>query len=59
MNTWADICGYRNFFGNDILLDALKNNSVILRSELLSWLADNLPSSMILIINNVFIKLKL
>lgn len=47
MNTWADVCGYREFFGGDILLDALKNNSVTLRSELLTWLAEKLPLSMI------------
>ncbi|XP_050528781.1 protein mini spindles-like isoform X2 [Daktulosphaira vitifoliae] len=43
MNTVADICGYREFFGGDILLDALKNNSVTLRSELLTWLGEKLP----------------
>lgn len=43
MNTWADVCGYREFFGGDILLDALKNNSVTLRSELWTWLAEKLP----------------
>lgn len=47
MNTWADVCGYREFFGGDILLDALKNNSVTLRSELWTWLAEKLPLSMI------------
>lgn len=51
MNTWADVCGYREFFGGDILLDALKNNSVTLRSELWTWLAEKLPLSMVLIIN--------
>ena len=53
MNTWADVCGYREFFGGDILLDALKNNSVTLRSELWTWLAEKLPLSMILFINIV------
>jgi len=43
MSTWADVCGYREFFGGDILLDALKNNSVSLRSELWTWLAEKLP----------------
>lgn len=51
MNTWADVCGYREFFGGDILLDALKNNSVTLRSELWTWLAEKLPLSMRFIIN--------
>lgn len=51
MNTWADVCGYREFFGGDILLDALKNNSVTLRSELWTWLAEKLPLGMNLIIN--------
>lgn len=54
MNTWADVCGYREFFGNDILLDALKNNSVALRSELWSWLADHLPVGVFLIIIESF-----
>jgi cytoskeleton-associated protein 5 len=45
MNTWADVCGYREFFGSDILLEALKNNSVTLRSELWMWLAEKLPLS--------------
>jgi len=53
MNTWADVCGYREFFGGDILLDALKNNSVTLRSELWTWLAEKLPLSMILFIKIV------
>ncbi|XP_026810117.1 LOW QUALITY PROTEIN: protein mini spindles-like [Rhopalosiphum maidis] len=43
MNTFGDICGYREFFGGDILLDAFKNNSVTLRSELWTWLAEKLP----------------
>lgn len=47
MNTWADVCGYREFFGGDILYDALKNNSVILRSELWTWLAEKLPLGLI------------
>lgn len=50
MNTWADVCGYREFFGGDILLDAFKNNSVTLRSELWTWLAEKLPLSIIKII---------
>ena len=48
MNTFGDICGYREFFGGDILLDALKNNSVTLRFELWNWLAEKLPISIIL-----------
>jgi len=48
MNTFGDICGYREFFGGDILLDASKNNSVTLRSELWTWLAEKLPISMII-----------
>lgn len=47
MNVFGDTCGYREFFGADILLDALKNNSVTLRSELWTWLADKLPISMV------------
>jgi len=47
MNTWADVCGFREFFGGDIILDALKNNSVSLRTELWTWLAENLPLSMV------------
>ncbi|XP_050054425.1 protein mini spindles-like isoform X3 [Aphis gossypii] len=43
MNTIGDVCGYREFFGSDILLDAFKNNSVTLRSELWTWLAEKLP----------------
>lgn len=50
MNTIGDVCGYREFFGSDILLDAFKNNSVTLRSELWTWLAEKLPISMILTI---------
>lgn len=51
MNTWVDICGYCEFFGGDILLNALKNHSVSLRTELWSWLAENLPYGIIKIFN--------
>lgn len=45
MNTWANVCGYREFFGGNILYAALKNSSVMLRTELWTWLADKLPTS--------------
>lgn len=47
MDTWADICGYREFFGGDILVNALKKESITHRSEIMNWLAEKLPISMV------------
>lgn len=49
MNTWVNVCGYREFFGNDMILAAFNNNSVTLHTALWTWLAEHLPLSMVLI----------
>lgn len=44
MNTWGDQCGYKEFFDGEMIGDALKAGSPMLRSELWNWLAQKLPS---------------
>ncbi|XP_018308410.1 cytoskeleton-associated protein 5 isoform X3 [Mycetomoellerius zeteki] len=44
INTWGDQCGYKEFFDGEMIGDALKAGSPMLRSELWSWLAQKLPS---------------
>ncbi|KAL0125152.1 hypothetical protein PUN28_004351 [Cardiocondyla obscurior] len=44
INTWGDQCGYKEFFDGEMIGDALKTGSPMLRSELWSWLAQKLPS---------------
>lgn len=43
MNVWGDQCGYKEFFDNEMLADAMKTGSPALRSELWAWLAEKLP----------------
>ncbi|KAK0091601.1 hypothetical protein PV326_002969 [Microctonus aethiopoides] len=43
INTWGDQCGYKEFFYNGMISDALKSGSPELRNELWSWLAQKLP----------------
>ncbi|XP_039313050.1 protein mini spindles isoform X3 [Solenopsis invicta] len=43
INTWGDQCGYKEFFDGEMVGDALKTGSPMLRSELWSWLAQKLP----------------
>ncbi|XP_033322448.2 msps cytoskeleton-associated protein 5 isoform X2 [Megalopta genalis] len=43
INTWGDQCGYKEFFDGEIIGDALKSGSPVLRAELWSWLAQKLP----------------
>ncbi|XP_036150006.1 protein mini spindles [Monomorium pharaonis] len=44
INRWGDQCGYKEFFDGEMIGDALKTGSPMLRSELWSWLAQKLPS---------------
>ncbi|XP_018364408.1 PREDICTED: cytoskeleton-associated protein 5 isoform X2 [Trachymyrmex cornetzi] len=44
INTWGDQCGYKEFFDGEMIGDALKAGSPMLRSELWNWLAQKLPS---------------
>ncbi|XP_011346802.1 protein mini spindles isoform X1 [Ooceraea biroi] len=44
INTWGDQCGYKEFFDGEVIGDALKTGSPMLRTELWSWLAQKLPS---------------
>ncbi|XP_018400371.1 PREDICTED: cytoskeleton-associated protein 5 [Cyphomyrmex costatus] len=44
INTWGDQCGYKEFFDGEMIGDALKTGSPMLRSELWNWLAQKLPS---------------
>ncbi|XP_011648021.1 protein mini spindles isoform X1 [Pogonomyrmex barbatus] len=43
INTCGDQCGYKEFFDGEMIGDALKTGSPMLRSELWSWLAQKLP----------------
>ncbi|VEN60708.1 unnamed protein product, partial [Callosobruchus maculatus] len=43
VNAFAEQCGYREFFENEMISDALKGGSPALRVELWNWLAENLP----------------
>ncbi|KZC12217.1 Cytoskeleton-associated protein 5 [Dufourea novaeangliae] len=42
INTWGDQCGYKEFFDGEIIGDALKSGSPVLRAELWNWLAQKL-----------------
>lgn len=42
VNTWGDLCGYKEFFDGEMIGDALKAGSPTLRTELWAWLADKL-----------------
>lgn len=44
INTWGDLCGYKEFFDGEMIADALKSGSPTLRSELWAWLAEKLPN---------------
>ncbi|XP_014474078.1 PREDICTED: cytoskeleton-associated protein 5 isoform X2 [Dinoponera quadriceps] len=44
INTWGDQCGYKEFFDGEMIGDALKAGSPMLRAELWSWLAQRLPA---------------
>lgn len=43
MNTWGDCVGYKEFFDNEMIADALKTGSPTLRIELWLWIAEKLP----------------
>ncbi|XP_072747626.1 protein mini spindles isoform X2 [Anoplolepis gracilipes] len=43
INTWGDQCGCKEFFDGEIIGDALKAGSPMLRTELWNWLAQKLP----------------
>lgn len=43
INTWGEQCGYKVFFDGEMIGDALKSGSPVLRSELWAWLAEKLP----------------
>ncbi|KAG7191094.1 hypothetical protein KM043_007130 [Ampulex compressa] len=43
INTWGEQCGYKEFFDGEMIGDALKSGSPILRAELWNWLAQKLP----------------
>lgn len=46
MKGFAEQCGYKDFFENEMIADALKSGSPTLRIELWNWLAEILPKSM-------------
>ncbi|XP_045478875.1 protein mini spindles isoform X2 [Harmonia axyridis] len=43
MNAFADQGGYKEFFEGEMIGDALKTGSPVLRSELWAWLGDKMP----------------
>lgn len=42
INVWGDQCGYKEFFESEMIVDALKTGSPVLRTELWGWLAEKL-----------------
>lgn len=50
INAFAEQCGYKEFFDGEMLADAFKSGSPVLRSELWGWLAQALPKSKYLIV---------
>ncbi|XP_033302559.1 protein mini spindles isoform X1 [Bombus bifarius] len=42
INTWGDQCGYKEFFDGEMIGDALKSGSPLLRAEVWGWLAQKL-----------------
>ncbi|XP_018326942.1 protein mini spindles isoform X2 [Agrilus planipennis] len=43
MNTYGELCAYKEFFEAEMIADALKIGSPTLRTELWNWLAEKLP----------------
>ncbi|KAL1459608.1 hypothetical protein WDU94_011572 [Cyamophila willieti] len=43
INKWGEACGFKEFFDGEMIFDALKGGSPILRQELWTWLAATLP----------------
>ncbi|KAK9876516.1 hypothetical protein WA026_013890 [Henosepilachna vigintioctopunctata] len=43
INSYAEHCGYKEFFEGEMIGDALKSGSPVLRSELWAWLAEKVP----------------
>lgn len=44
MNTWAEQCGYKEFFDGEMFADALKTGTPALKVEVWGWLAEKLPN---------------
>ncbi|KAF6216569.1 hypothetical protein GE061_000912 [Apolygus lucorum] len=44
INTIGETCGYKEFFENEMIADALKTGSPATRAELWIWLAEKLPN---------------
>lgn len=43
INVWGDQCGYKEFFENEMIVEALKTGTPALKTELWNWLAEKLP----------------
>ncbi|GAB0097358.1 protein mini spindles [Sergentomyia squamirostris] len=43
INTWGDICGFKEFFEGEMIAEALKTGGPGLKTELWGWLAEKLP----------------
>uniref|UniRef100_A0A8D8W5H1 Cytoskeleton-associated protein 5 n=1 Tax=Cacopsylla melanoneura TaxID=428564 RepID=A0A8D8W5H1_9HEMI len=43
INKWGEACGFKEFFDGEMIYDALKAGSPILRQEVWAWLAITLP----------------
>nr|XP_022903340.1 protein mini spindles [Onthophagus taurus] len=44
INAFGDQCGYKEFFESEMIADALKTGSPLLKSELWAWIAEKLPN---------------
>ncbi|KAF5301408.1 hypothetical protein FQA39_LY02137 [Lamprigera yunnana] len=43
LNSWGELCAYKEFFEGEVISDSFKTGSPTLRSELWMWLAEKLP----------------
>ncbi|XP_055712026.1 protein mini spindles isoform X3 [Phlebotomus papatasi] len=43
INTWGEICGFKEFFDGEMIAEALKSGGPGLKTELWGWLAEKLP----------------
>ena len=50
VDIWSEQCQYKEIFEGEMIFDALKSGSPVLRSELWAWMAEKLPISKFIII---------
>ena len=49
LNTWVEQCnGMKEFFEGEVIADALKAGNPFVKADLLAWLAEKLPTGIII-----------